>query len=82
MREKDPPQVKILAATRRRDGDTVMSFELGTEVRDTTQRELGVWEKHAPWLVLAKNLESKFKGHLIPVPGQKVAPEARGENEE
>lgn len=45
--KKKPPlrkQGKILAATRRRDGDNVMSFELGTEVRDTTQRELGVWE--------------------------------------
>lgn len=42
----------------------------------------GCLGKHAPWLVLAKNLESKFKGHLIPVPGQKVVSEARDENKE
>lgn len=41
--------------------------------------------KHADCLVLVKNLESKFKGHLIPgsrVPGQKVVPETHDENEE
>lgn len=55
-------------------------------VRHGSQRHhaegAGCLGKHAPWLVLAKNLESKFKGHLIPVQGQKVVSEARDENKE
>lgn len=59
-----------------------MSFELGTEVRDTMQRELGVWESMLLGKYQQRIWESKFKGHLIPVPGQKVAPETKEENEE